>query len=85
MGTPLPLYEGAKPCQRTGFCCEKGVCGFGTWDPEQGRCAELRYDRTGLAACARYEEILALPQAVWWASPAFGAGCCMPLNSRRKR
>lgn len=23
---PLPLYPGAKPCQRTGFCCEKGPC-----------------------------------------------------------
>jgi hypothetical protein len=79
----LPLYPGAKPCQRTGFCCEQGPCAFGTWDASAKRCIHLSYDGEA-AICARFEEIVALPEAVWWMNPAFGAGCCSPMNSRRK-
>lgn len=84
MGEPLPLYPGAKPCQRSGWCCEQGPCGFGAWDAERTRCVHLSYEGDQ-AACARYEEILAMPQQVWWLSPAFGAGCCSPLNPKRQR
>jgi hypothetical protein len=84
MSKLLPLYPGAKPCQRTGYCCETGPCAFGTWDAAAGRCAHLSYEE-GKAVCARFEEILALPQERWWMNPAFGAGCCSPLNPRRTR
>lgn len=85
MSSPLPLYPGASPCQRTGWCCEQGPCPFGTWDAAAHKCTELLYDSAGAASCRRYDEILALPQHVWWMAPAFGAGCCSPLNPRRKR
>lgn len=81
---PLPLYPGAKPCQRSGWCCEQGPCPFGTWDAEHKRCAELVYDGNGLASCRRYDEILAMPEARWFMAPAFGAGCCSPLNPKRQ-
>lgn len=84
MSEPLPLYPGAKPCQRTGWCCEQGPCPFGTWDAAHSKCAELSYDE-GKAVCGRYEEILKMPENVWWMAPAFGAGCCSPMNPRRKR
>lgn len=84
MGSPLPLYEGAKTCQRSGYCCETAPCPFGTWDAQAHRCTELTYDEQGLAVCKRYEEILAMPEHVWWLAPAFGAGCCSPLNPKRR-
>jgi hypothetical protein len=81
---PLPLYPGAKPCLRSGFCCEKAACPFGTFDFLQQRCRELEYDAAGQASCRRYDEIIAMPESNWAISPAFGAGCCMPLfNSKR--
>lgn len=82
---PLPLYHGAKTCQRSGYCCEQAPCPFGSWDTAARRCTELAYDDAGLAVCRRYDEILAMPQAVWWLAPAFGAGCCSPLNPKRTR
>lgn len=81
---PLPLYPGSKPCQRTGYCCEQGPCAFGVWDAAAHRCAFLTYEGT-TASCAKYDEILARPAAEWAMNPAFGAGCCSPLNPRRHR
>jgi hypothetical protein len=81
--SPLPLADGARPCQRTGWCCEQGTCGFGEWDAAAGRCAALHYDDDGLASCEHYDAILSLPVEAWRWSPAFGAGCCSPLNPRR--
>lgn len=86
MGKPLPLYPGAKPCVRSGFCCTKAPCPFGTWDAAAHQCTELVWNADGTSGCRKYEEIVALPEAVWWAAPAFGAGCCMPLfNERREK
>lgn len=85
MNQPLPLADGAKPCQRSGYCCETSPCQFGTWDPALKRCSELEHDDDGKARCRRYDEILALPVRAWWLMPAFGAGCCSPLNPKRRR
>ena len=78
MASPLPLYEGAKPCVQCGYCCSVAPCSFGAWDPVAQRCTHLTADNL----CARYDEILALPAREWWHSPAFGAGCCSSLNER---
>ena len=85
MAEPLPLYPGAQPCQRSGWCCEQGPCQFGVWDADRKKCASLSYDADGRARCNQYDEILALPQGQWFFSPAFGAGCCSPLNPKRRR
>jgi hypothetical protein len=76
----LPLAPGALPCVSCGYCCRRAVCPFGRWDPLRGACAHLTDDER----CGRFEEIVALPVRLWWASPAFGAGCCSPLNERRR-
>lgn len=83
MSDVLPLYPGAKPCQRSGYCCEQGPCPFGTWDPVAHRCTELFYEGT-VAHCRQFAAITALPQRVWWLAPAFGVGCCSPMNPKRK-
>ena len=85
MNEPLPLHPGAVPCIGCGFCCKRATCGFGEWDEERHRCKELVDDGDGTHRCARYEEILALPQEVWFVAPAFGAGCCSSLNPDRHR
>lgn len=86
MAKPLPLYPGAQPCVGSGLCCRTGTCGFGTWDTTRHQCAELIDNPDGTTACRRYDEILALPREQWALSPAFGAGCCMPLfNEARER
>jgi len=79
----LPLYRNAKPCQRSGYCCEQGPCPFGTWDAEAKRCAELSYDADGKAVCGKFADITALPWRMWWAAPSFGSGCCSPMNPKR--
>lgn len=78
--TALPLYPGARPCIHSGYCCRTAPCPYGTWDAARKQCAQLTADNL----CARYEEILARPQAEWWMAPAFGAGCCSPLNPVRR-
>ena len=75
----LPLEPGALPCVRCGYCCRVAPCPFGRWDEQHGACAEL----TGEGDCAAFAHIVALPVAAWWAAPAFGAGCCSPLNPAR--
>jgi hypothetical protein len=80
---PLPMYADAKPCVRCGYCCTINTCGFGRWNVRERRCEELSFV-DGLAVCGIYREVLRLPVERWQWSPAFGAGCCSPLNSRRK-
>ena len=82
---PLPLAEGASPCCGCGFCCRKTTCGAAPYDHAKGRCAALVDNGDGTCKCGKYAEIMAMPQKVWWLAPAFGAGCCSPGNSDRKR
>lgn len=75
----LPLAPGAVPCIGCGACCRTGPCPFGSWDAARGACVHLTADK----GCGIYEAIVARPVSDWWASPAFGAGCCSPLHPDR--
>jgi hypothetical protein len=76
----LPLHPGAVPCVSCGYCCQHTLCPFGAWNDDASACRHLTADER----CGRFEEIVARPHRDWWASPAFGAGCCSPLNERRR-
>ena len=71
-----------RPCLRSGFCCKKTPCAYGTWDADKTGCAHLLVVETlangaELHACGLYDEIVKQPGADMY--PAFGGGCCMPL------
>ena len=83
-GKLLPLWPGAKPCVRCGYCCRRSPCGFGwTKGPLNPGCMYLRGDRPGEYACGIIDSIIGRPD--WELNPAFGAGCSSPLNSERRR
>ncbi len=69
-------------CVRSGYCCRQAPCPFGKWDEEKHQCVHLEGDVIGLYSCGIYEEILGQPGADL--CPAFGAGCCSPLNTDRR-
>jgi hypothetical protein len=78
-----------RPCLRSGLCCKTGPCPFGIWDAERHQCQFLQTHEQGsnytIYSCGKKAEIEAMP-AEYRAdfSPAFGAGCCMPLfNTNR--
>lgn len=73
-----------KACVRSGFCCERAPCPFGSWDEERHRCAYLEHDDDGRSRCGKYAEIMQHPaQKV---APAFGYGCCAGMfNEKRDR
>jgi hypothetical protein len=77
----LPLWPGAKPCLRSGFCCKQGVCSFGEWNTEQNQCMYLGGEQPGEHYCKIFDLIVTSPG--WEFSPAFGAGCCSSLNTDR--
>ena len=80
--TELDLYPGAKPCVRSGYCCKSAPCGFGEPTSESNRaCRFLEGGRPGEYHCGKAEEIVQDPS--WVLSPAFGAGCCSPMNTDR--
>lgn len=87
--TPLPLAEGASPCVGSGMCCMRGSCDFGEPTSETDpscRFLEQSSQEGGEQSrytCGRYEYIITQPG--WEISPAFGAGCCMPLFNERRR
>jgi len=74
---PLPLAAGARSCIHSGFCCRQAPCPFGTWDAERRQCVHLTADNL----CGIYHQIMQSPG--WEVAPAFGAGCCSPLNPVR--
>lgn len=84
MRKPLPLWEGAVPCIRCGYCCRRYPCGFGTWSREKGGCAELVENLDGTCSCGAYGRIMSGEDLSWTVSPAFGAGCCSPMNGDRR-
>jgi hypothetical protein len=69
-------------CVRSGYCCKKAPCPFGTWDSERAQCAYLGGNKPGAYTCLRYAEITRAPGAEL--SPAFGAGCSSSLNTDRQ-
>ncbi len=83
MKKSLPLYPGAKPCVRSGYCCKQAPCAFGKWSELKHQCEHLQKDEEGRYECAIYDEIVDKPG--WEFNPAFGAGCCSPLNSDRDK
>ena len=71
------------PCIQSGYCCSVAPCPFGEWDAKRGHCAHLLdANEAGRRGCARFNEIKRDPSSR--ISPAFGAGCCSPLNSVRR-
>jgi hypothetical protein len=71
-------------CVRSGYCCRQAICPFGEWDTGLQRCKYLAGSIPGRFSCDRYDEIVAgAPGNGADLSPAFGAGCCSPLNSDR--
>lgn len=82
MTKTLPLYEGARMCVRSGFCCKQAPCPFGTWSEEKHQCIHLQFN--GKYECGIFDEIVNRSQKEWEIAPAFGAGCCSPLNSDRQ-
>lgn len=83
MSNLLPLYPGAQPCLRSGWCCEQGPCPFGAWDAEHKKCSSLSYDAAGRANCDKFDEITSSSTNGWEFAPAFGAGCCASFNTKR--
>ncbi|MGR5555777.1 hypothetical protein ACQKQC_05685 [Vibrio fortis] len=73
-----------RSCLNSGWCCRKSPCGFGEWSQELSRCIYLvpSVDAPDRFLCGKYEEISAIPSAKF--NPAFGYGCCSPMNSDRE-
>jgi len=68
------------PCVRSGYCCKKSAC----WAGQMGRdgCIHLVGPKPGQYKCAIAHWIKKQRGAE--VSPAFGAGCCSPLNTTRR-
>lgn len=62
-----------RPCVHCGYCCKKAPCPYGEPDTEKG-CKHLTADNK----CGVYDKAKDDP-----VSPAFGTGCCSPMNSLR--
>ena len=74
-----------RPCVRCGFCCKQGSCQFGQYDFEKKQCEFLIQIDSDTYRCGRYEFIVeSPPEARADFSPAFGAGCCSPINTDRQ-
>ena len=70
-------------CVRSGYCCKRSPCPFGRWNRAKTQCDYLEGDRPGRYACGIYDEIRDEAGGGDF-GPAFGAGCCAPLNTDRR-
>ena len=72
-------------CLRSGFCCKQAPCSFGEeTSPDNPSCIYLGGKEIGKYFCKKYKEIIdGMPDNMADLSPAFGHGCCSPLNSDR--
>jgi hypothetical protein len=84
MSKALPLYERARPCLHCGFCCLLTPCGFGRTIPNTGGCEHLVKHGDGTYTCGEYDRIVNGSDESWKIAPAFGAGCCSPMNQMRR-
>jgi len=71
-----------RSCLRSGYCCKKALCPFGEWNEDETACRFLEGHRPGEYSCGRHDWIVLQPGSEF--SPAFGAGCCSPLNTDRR-
>lgn len=73
-----------RSCLNSGWCCRKSLCDFGEWNHEQSCCRYLvpSLNEPDRFLCDKYEEISVYPSAK--DNPAFGYGCCSPINSDRE-
>ena len=76
------VYLMAGPCVLSGFCCKQAPCPFGEWNQAETQCQHLEGDRPGRYSCGIHDQIIGQPGAEF--IPAFGGGCCSPLNSDRR-
>ena len=61
------------PCIQCGYCCKRGTCGYGAWNPIREQCTFLTADNR----CSRYDEIVELEKDSKY--PMMGCGCSSPL------
>lgn len=77
------LSQSAGACVRSGHCCKAAPCPFGEWNEAKTQCAHLEGDRPGRYACGIYDRIVDEAGSAEF-GPAFGAGCCQPMNTDRR-
>ena len=70
-----------RKCLRSGFCCRQSSCGYAEYDYEKKQCSALVNNKDGTSGCGIYDEIIKDPMSVH--CPAFGSGCCSPINRDR--
>lgn len=70
-------------CVRSGYCCKAAPCPFGKWNAAKTQCEHLKGPGLGRYSCGIYDEIILQPGSAEF-GPAFGAGCCSPLNTDRR-
>lgn len=77
----MPLFPGAKPCLRSGFCCKQATCTAGLiYGAAPKGCKFLRGNKPGFYSCGLVEDKLINPQELY-----IGEGCCSPINTDRKQ
>lgn len=74
----LELLRETYPCVKCGWCCTKGVCGYGEWDPERERCRYLTHDNL----CEKRDPIVERELALKY--PTFWGGCDVPLGNAKR-
>lgn len=72
------------PCVLSGFCCTKSPCAYGEWNEGRTACRYLSAENDiGQRGCERFDWIKENVPS-WETYPAFGAGCCMSMNTLRR-
>lgn len=76
----LDLLRLRYPCVKCGYCCSTGVCGYGEWDVDRGRCRYLTDDNLCEKRDPIVERELATPFPMFW------GGCDAPMfNTKREK
>ncbi len=72
----------SRACLRSGMCCNIAPCPYGSSISESNSKCSFLIEHNSTTTCSIYEDILKQPGADF--SPAFGAGCCMPMFNVRR-